>query len=494
MRGTALSLNQFAQLENPDARIILSKPDTRTLLAVYAKSVKGMSTGDDPRYVKLFWELEVLESRYVRYETTVDASTHYGGKTNILDWQSGLSPMRFERGARIQGVHVWKQPGVIVSLMRKLAVTLHRNAAFDQNVALLHPRESGHLPAIWCFCSSLQFNTAVRTMDQALKVTNATLVKVPFDLAYWQAEAARLYPAGLPEPYSDDPTQWLFRGDIPSSTEPLQVAMARLLGYRWPDQPKDGLETHEDRDGIVTLAPLVEQEGAASRLRALLQEAYRSPAPPRPRGAPPVEEPRAWDETVIPRLLARAGCPGLTLEEWLRDRFFNAHCRIFQQRPFLWHIWDGRRDGFHAYVNYHRLDGKNLERLAYIYLGEWIERQEADQTAGDPTAEGRVRAARGLQEKLDFIRQGEDPYDIFVRWKPLGEQPLGWQPDLNDGVRLNIRPFMTADILHSVPRISWGKDRGKDPKPNASGTVERHNDRHFTLAQKRAAREESSRP
>jgi len=34
--------------------------------------------------------------------------------------------------------------------------------------------------------------------------------------------------------------------------------------------------------------------------------------------------------------------------------------------------------------------------------------------------------------------EGEAPYDILVRWKPLEQQPIGWYPDLNDGVRLNI--------------------------------------------------------
>ena len=34
------------------------------------------------------------------------------------------------------------------------------------------------------------------------------------------------------------------------------------------------------------------------------------------------------------------------------------------------------------------------------------------------------------------------PTDIFVRWKTTGlHRPIGWNPDLNDGVRLNIRPF-----------------------------------------------------
>jgi len=54
---------------------------------------------------------------------------------------------------------------------------------------------------------------------------------------------------------------------------------------------------------------------------------------------------------------------------------------------------------------------------------------------------------------------------------------------------MNLRPFVEAGVLRGKVNVNWNKDRGKDPKPNASGTVERHNDLHFTLAEKRAARE-----
>lgn len=80
-----------------------------------------------------------------------------------------------------------------------------------------------------------------------------------------------------------------------------------------------------------------------------------------------------------------------------------------------------------------------------------------------------------------------------MRGKPLHEQPIGWEPDLNDGVRMNIRPFITAGVLQSQPNINWNKDRGKDPVPNCSGTTDRLNDLHFTLAEKRKAREEAGR-
>ena len=76
-------------------------------------------------------------------------------------------------------------------------------------------------------------------------------------------------------------------------------------------------------------------------------------------------------------LLAAAGFSGKTLENWLRDGFFDQHCKLFHQRPFIWHVWDGRRGGFSALINYHKLDRRQLEKLTYTYLRDWIKRREA---------------------------------------------------------------------------------------------------------------------
>src|ERR1019366_8441371 len=119
------------------------------------------------------------------------------------------------------------------------------------NVSAIIPRDPKHLPAIWAFCSSQEFHDAVRHIDQKLSVTNATLVKVPFDLDRWQQVAAEQYPNGLPEPHSDDPTQWLFHGHPARSTNPLHVGAARLLGYRWPQNEAGDLGQFADADGIV---------------------------------------------------------------------------------------------------------------------------------------------------------------------------------------------------------------------------------------------------
>jgi len=154
-------------------------------------------------------------------------------------------------------------------------------------------------------------------------------------------------------------------------------------------------------------------------------------------------------------------------------------------------------DGFAALVNYHKLDAKLLESLIYTYLGDWISRQKDDIQNGVDGAEERLAAAEGLKKRLELILEGEAPYDIFVRWKPLEEQPLGWNPDPNDGVRLNIRPFMSvpdvgrkgAGALREKPNIKWNKDRGKDvqsaPWYHRFGG-DRINDYHLKLEEKKA--------
>jgi hypothetical protein len=351
--------------------------------------------------------------------------------------------------------------------------------------------------------SDPSYRQAVREVDRALKVTAGTLTKVPFDLAHWQQIAAERYPNGLPKPYSNDPTQWLFHGHPQPATDPLQVAVARLLGYTWPAEADAEMElsdaarawiarcekltAHLDDDGIVCLPPVRGEKPAHERLLSLLIDAWET------------VEPGSWKNAILDKLLADADSPGKGLEVWLREKFFEQHAKRFHHRPFVWHVWDGLKDGFGALVNYHKLDAKNLERLIHTYLGDWIRTQEAGVANGIDGAPLRLAAAQALKKKLEAILEGEAPHDIFVRWKPLAQQPIGWNPDLNDGVRLNIRPFMTAEVLrhNKKPKlnISWEgkdrKDRGKDVESTPWYPVfkgDRINDTHLTLAEKRASR------
>lgn len=372
------------------------------------------------------------------------------------------------QGARVVGSAAWGRRGVLVGQMGDLPSSLFVGELFDSNASPLVPDDPEVLPALWSYCSSKEYARDVRMLDASVGVKNRSLTAVPFDLEHWREVAAELFPDGLPEPWSDDPSQWLFEGRPEVATEPLQVGVGRLVGFRWPEQPEsDDLVEMADGDGIVCLPSVLGERAAADRLQELLSRAFGG----------------TWSPARAKQLLEASGSKKRDLESWLRDDFFKAHCQVFKNRPFVWQIWDGRKDGFSALVNYHRLDRPTLERLTYTYLGDWIERQTAgvrDDVAG---AEERLAAARDLQRRLELILEGEAPYDIYVRWKDDHEQSIGWDPDLNDGVRLNVRPFVEAGVLRSKFNVKWDKDRGKNPDGS-----ERHNDVHFSLADKQAAR------
>ncbi len=538
------ALSQARQLRNPDCRIVMTELQDTELLEELADSFQGVKTGDDARLRMYVWEVRSSSDQWLPCQGTVLTTTDYSGLDTVLDWQD-----EGKAHARRQGLGAHDRVGASVSQMGDLPASIYTGGLFDSNVSVIVPRDIENVLAVWTFCSSLDYAAAVRQIDQSMAATNASMAQVPFDLEHWQEVATKKYPHGLPEPYSDDPTQWLFHGHpcgsvmwsdsakrLELSSEPrtdatvLHVTMARLLGYRWPAEHDtemrlsaesrslvarcSELNRFADEDGIVCLSPIHAEAPASQRLIDLLACAYGN----------------HWSAAKLNELLAASDCAGKTLDDWLRDKFFEQHSALFHHRPFIWHLWDGRRDGFNALVNYHKLATPNgegrrtLEKLIYTYLGDWIAQQRRDQQAGAEGADARLAAALHLQEELKKILEGEPPYDIFVRWKPLHELPVGWDPDINDGVRLNIRPFMTARplsakaknacILRATPKsIKWDKDRGKEPErakedyPWFWGWDEkmqdfpggkafdgnRWNDLHYTNAFKQAARDRNQR-
>ncbi len=500
-------VSQGAQLNNPDSRLTLEKRrDSGELLSFRAISMRGIVSGDTDKWVKKFWEVQSDNWRFL--QSTPEQITFYGGRQHVIDWSTkGKSMLRPGTTNEAYGKH-----GIAMGQMRSLPSTLYTGELYDNNTGVIVPNKKEYLTALWAYCSSPEYHDNVRKIDQKVNVTNATLVKVPFDLDHWTKVAQKKYPNGLPKPYSDDPTQWIFHGHPAQSDEPLQVALARLLGYRWPAELDAGMEITDeqrqwvnkcddvlkyvDEDGVVCIPSVRGEETADARLRAILTVALGPD----------------WSPSAEHELIRATGINATNLDEWLRDHFFEQHCKLFHHRPFIWHIQDGRRrDGFHALVNYHKLaegNGKGrqlLESLTYSYLGDWIVRQKEGVKRGAGGAEDRLAAALELQKRLIAIIEGEPPFDIFVRWKPIEKQPIGWEPDINDGVRLNIRPFMAQDIsggrkgagiLRWKPNIKWNKDRGKDVASApwfALFKGDRVNDHHLSLEEKRTARAEANR-
>ena len=516
---TVLSLSQAEQLANPDSVIGYQANQDQPLLESIAYCYQGLATSDNAQFVFNFWELPKLVGGWEPFQFAPESTARVSGCSHVLLWEDGHGryarhAMALKEEGRLggwkSGHGAWGKRGIAINRMGELPVSLYFGTKFDCNVAVLVPNDEDNVPAIWEYCRSAEYSTNVRKLNSKLSVTNATLAKVPYDSSRWCTP--QLTPkADLFRLETCNPAQWAFHGHPRHSISPLQVAVARLLGYRWPAETSLDIELSEnakswlrqaeeldslvDDDGIVCIPSVRGERPAQERLLQLLQRAW---------GAD-------WQDAKLAELLSGAG--SRTLDDWLRNRFFDDHCRLFQHRPFLWHVCDGRKsDGFHALVNYHKLaegDGKGrrlLESLTYSYLGDWIARQQDGVKRGEGGAEDRLAAALELQKRLVAILEGEPPFDIFVRWKPVEQQPTGWGPDINDGVRLNIRPFLAQDlpggkkgagILRVKPNIHWRKDRGKEAARdqtqypwfwvNGSFTGERINDVHIRRQEKEGA-------
>ena len=486
-------IRQVDFLKMPDSIVSPHSAASSELLRRTAKGYQGLSTGDRWSTVFHFWETCLDEKSWMWIQDP-PTGTAFSGRQTVV-----RSSVLQGEVAALRGRAAWRRDGVAFSQTGRLIPARYTGEHFSDSTPVVVPHSASDLAAIWCFCCSGAMESALRAINPKVSVNNGYFSKVPFDIEHWVAIADEEYPNGLPEPYTNDPTQWVFHGHPCGSViwdedtrrtahgptrmdaTVLQVTVVRLLGHRWPAEQDAhlrvaaevrewvercrGLAEFADADGIVCLSSVGGEPAAADRLRQLLAVAY---------GAD-------WSAAMERQLLVAAAGgkePADSIEAWLRDRFFEEHCQHFRQRPFVWHIWDGRRDGFHALVNYHRLAGsdgvgrRTLEALTYSHLGDWIARQKADRDQGTDGAEGRLAAAQDLRNQLEKIIAGEPPCDLFVRWKSLAQQPIGWEPDINDGVRVNIRPFMSvepakggragAGILRAKPKTAWGKDRGSE--------------------------------
>ena len=423
---------------------------------------------------RLFWELDTLGDAWALHVSSPDGNKDFTGMHFISRWEQGVSGFATHPETTIRGRAAWGKEGVACAWLGRLPVGRYLGTIFDNSAAAIIAKDPMNLGPIWCFMSSPEFSAEIRKINQKTQVANATLVRIPFDLARWKREFSIRYPDGLPEPSTDDPTQWLFCGN-PNSREPLQVGLARLIGYQWPRQTGVGLlntraidagelAPHTDTDGIVCLTALKGEPPAEQRLNALLADAF---------GAGLVS-----CEALKPTGRCRL-CRQITRRLAARRLFRPALRAVPSASLHLAHLgWATRRVPCAGQLpppccaEWRRPANAGE---ADLLLSRGLDRPSARRAKGRQRRRGRApRSCRASARPSSIkILEGEPPYDIFVRWKPLHEQPIGWDPDINDGVRINIRPFMIARtlnarganacILRATPKIKWDKDRGKEP-------------------------------
>jgi hypothetical protein len=303
----------------------------------------------------------------------------------------------------------------------------------------------------------------------------------------------------------------------------------RLLGHRWPKQIEGGepVPKWADPDGII---PLTDGTGE----RTLLDRV-------RDRIAVDFDEGRVDAIEQEFRQITGRG-----LADWLARDSFPHHVSQFRRRPIAWLLESGRavdtrweaassrrgrrstRTGSSAFaclVYYHKLTADTLTRIKTHYLRPVLQRREFELAEERRrAAEGNV-AARAVAERLagvvdelktfeaaldtvsaqGFLSRrlgellGQEEPDQWARRTPRSaipdkaaflRQEQAYDPDLNDGVRVNIAPLqkyrlLAADVLPTKDidraiedRAVWRSDErrwcreGKLPKPGWWETVE----------------------
>jgi hypothetical protein len=295
----------------------------------------------------------------------------------------------------------------------------------------------------------------------------------------------------------------------------VSVMVLRLLGHQWPRE----VESHQpvpawvDRDGIIPLTEGTGEPTLLGRVRARLAEDFG------PDRAGAVE--REFDEIT-----------GRPLQAWLASDFFRRHIAQFRKRPIAWHVTssiasNGKRRGrgasqaapaFACLVYYHRLDADLLPKLRTQYVGplrtslqtelgalEKMSNRSADQDARRVELLGKLEELTAFDARLDkVIVEGfaSPTLDAIAATEPLDKwcsrdgrtrapdtrdgfvaQERRYDPDLNDGVRVNVAPLQRARLLAAdvlapkdvekaiADRAEWRADErrwcreGKLPQP-----------------------------
>lgn len=212
----------------------------------------------------------------------------------------------------------------------------------------------------------------------------------------------------------------------------------------------------EDGDGIVPFERIAGKPGLVERVHRELQVLFSK------------LDVNGLEAEIANELQARVSGYRRTngIAEWLEEVFFEYHCALYKGRPIFWHIASRQGTGrfaFGALVHYHRFDRNRIAQLRAQYLRDAVEifRREAALADREGRVEShqewraRLEEVQGLDVRLQRIQEGyhegpdggKEDYRILTPWKAPEDRPKGWDPDVDDGVRVNIEPLQRGGVL-----------------------------------------------
>jgi hypothetical protein len=259
------------------------------------------------------------------------------------------------------------------------------------------------------------------------------------------------------------------------------VIILHLLGHRWPKQieASELLPYWADKDGIIPLTEGSGEKILLERVRERIEEEFP--------GGKVRDIEREFEEIME-----------TSLEKWLAGPFFKHHISQFKKRPIAWQIESrppevnsglrGRGRGakrapvFSCLVYYHKLDGDLLHKIRTQYVWNLRDHFETElrtlEDMGSPTnvqLERLGNLRRWIEELKDFDARLEEVsqngFDCIKLKDITNQEPLDkwtsrdgqatpptteeefyiqekrYDPDINEGVRVNIAPLQIAGLL-----------------------------------------------
>ena len=211
-----------------------------------------------------------------------------------------------------------------------------------------------------------------------------------------------------------------------------------------------------DEDGIVPLAAVAGEASLSDRVHGELESMF-----------PALDIGHV--ETEIANEL-RTSVKGYRrtsgIAEWLENAFFQFHCSLYKNRPIIWHIASSQGASpcaFGALVHYHRFDKNRMAQLRGQYLRGAMDTFRRESALADKDRrtdarqdwQARLEEAQDLDRRLQHVQEGyhdgpdggDTDYRILTPWKTPENRPIGWNPDFDDGVKVNIGPMQRAGVL-----------------------------------------------
>ena len=218
------------------------------------------------------------------------------------------------------------------------------------------------------------------------------------------------------------------------------VSLRQELDLVNPAELKDEVEnflTHRileslkaDSDGIIPLDETGVEANMLTRLRSALELTFGT------------DDAFAIEDEMRDIL-------GKPLEKWLATDFFKKHISQYKKRPIVWHVQSPDKN-FACYVYYHKLDNDTLPKVRTNYLWRALEAAKGQLSASEEQLllfeQAGDKASRKQHKEIEKLEKVVvDLQELDARLESITS--AGYNPDIDDGVKVNITPLQEAGVL-----------------------------------------------